>query len=253
MHLILVSAQYDSCGTAMPYPHISSYYCRAFSDVGIVPVLASCAPAEAQAACTDALLLTGGGDLTPEYYPYHVPPETLSFSGRPRDYYEIALLRAFLAREKPVFGICRGMQLINVLLGGTLWEDMALELGNRTHTGGQMHEIRIGPDSWLFSRFGAQAVVNSYHHQACRELAPGLTETARAPDGTTEAFCHESLPVYGVQWHPERMFVPEECDSGGMRRLFAFWCEIVQKHAKTRKTGTGFFEIPALQSNSGMV
>lgn len=223
MSLILVSAQYDTCGQTMPYPHISSYYCQALAAVGAVPLLASCAPAEAQAAAADALLLTGGGDLCPEHYPYHVPCARISVSGQARDAYEIALLRAFLAAGKPVFGICRGMQLVNVLLGGTLWEDLPTELANEAHTDGQTHEIEMTEESWLFPLFGGSVRVNSYHHQACRDLAPGLIATARAADGLTEAFCHERLPIYGVQWHPERMYVPGARDDAGMRKLFTFW------------------------------
>lgn len=241
MSLILVSAQYDTCGTSMPYPHMSSYYCQALAAVGAVPVLASCAPAEPQAARTDALLLTGGGDLSPAYYTYHVPPACISVSGQARDLYEMELLRAFIKLGKPVFGICRGMQLINVLLGGTLWEDLGTELANGAHTDGQMHGVKIAGGSWLRPLFGGEATVNSYHHQSCRRLAPGLTEAARAPDGIIEAFCHETLPVYGVQWHPERLLVPGEQDDAGMRRLFAFWNEVVQKHVKEGKRKPEFF------------
>ena len=223
MPLILVSAQYDTCGRIMPYPHISSYYCKALAAVGAVPVLASCAPAEAQAAMTDALLLTGGGDLCPEHYFYHVPRERISVSGEARDIHEIALLQAFLKTGKPIFGICRGMQLVNVLLGGTLWEDLELELANEAHTDGQMHEVEICELSWLSTLFGERTHVNSYHHQACRHLAPGLVESAHTQDGVIEAFCHETLPIYGVQWHPERMFIPGVHDGAGMQKLFTFW------------------------------
>ena len=223
MSLILVSAQYDTCGRAMPYPHISSYYCMAFSAVGAVPVLASCASAELLAAQTDALLLTGGGDLTSAYYTYHVPPTCIYSSDRARDDYEAELLRAFLKAKKPVLGICRGMQLINVILGGTLWEDMETELTNSTHKDGQLHMVTFNRDSWLCELFGESATVNSYHHQACRQLAPGLVEAARTSDGVIEAFQHECLPIYGVQWHPARMFVPNERNDADMCRLFEFW------------------------------
>ena len=152
-----------------------------------------------------------------------MPHERISVSGQARDAYEIALLCAFLAAGKPIFGICRGMQLINVLLGGTLWEDLPMELANDAHMDGQMHEIVMREDSWLFPLFGEHFGVNSYHHQACRCLASGLVASAHAPDGLIEAFCHERLPIYGVQWHPERMYVPGEKDVSEMQKLFVFW------------------------------
>ncbi len=232
MSLILVSVQVDTCKTAMPYPHSSSYYCQALEAAGIVPMLASCADAVAQASCADALLLTGGGDLCPEYYAYHVPQSCISPAERARDAYEIALFHAFLAQRKPVFGICRGMQLINVLLGGALWEDLSYELANELHTNGQTHEIEMIKGSWLSSLFGKQVAVNSYHHQACRTLATGLVLSAAAPDGIPETFCHEQLPIYGVQWHPERMFVPGERNDAEMRKLFVFWREQVEKQKR---------------------
>ena len=236
MALILVSVQVDTCGTQMPYPHLSSYYCQAFAATGLVPMLASCADAASQAASADALLLTGGGDLCPAYYSYHVPQDHISLAGQARDAYEVALLRAFLALDKPVFGICRGMQLINVILGGTLWEDLPYELANASHTDGRIHEIEVVKDSWLSFLFGKRVMVNSYHHQACRTLAPGLRLSASAPDGIPEAFCHEYLPVYGVQWHPERMYVPGERDDSNMKKLFTHWQEQVKNRKKKINT-----------------
>lgn len=232
MPLILVSAQYDTCKAATSYPHISSYYCQAFSAVGAVPVLASSAPAELQVSQTDALLLTGGGDLSPEYYPEHAPNVCLSDLNPARDAHEMALLRAFLKWKKPVFGICRGMQLMNVALGGTLWEDLPVELANEAHMDGKLHELEIGKTSWLSPLFGDKICVNSYHHQACRHLAPGLLPSAYAPDGLIEAFCHQDLPVYGVQWHPERMYIPGERNDAGMQKLFVFWNEIMKNAGK---------------------
>lgn len=227
MRHILVSVQKDK-DPASPYPGLSTGYCMALANAGLVPLLASCAPAEQQAAACDALLLTGGGDLTPEFYAYHLPMTALSFDDPARDRQELALFHAFLAAGKPVFGICRGMQLINAALGGTLWEDLVTECGNSAHTGGAGHEILLSADSALRGVLPERCVVNSFHHQACRVLAPGLVSDAVSADGILEAFHHRTLPLYGVQWHPERM-------AGDMDALFRFWRGIVEKHAEREK------------------
>ncbi len=232
MALILVTAHHDTDAAETPYPHISSWYCRALSDVGAVPVLASSAAPESLAAQTDALLLTGGGDVSPALYPYHVPKKRITGADYGRDVCEIALFHAFFAAGKPIFGVCRGMQLINILLNGTLWEDLPLEPGTQIHGDGKTHGVGIGPDSWLGALFGERAEVNSCHHQACRMLGEGLTENAHSEDGICEAFCHRSRPVWGVQWHPERMAPPPAGKGTDMRPLFDFWNRMAEERAE---------------------
>lgn len=231
MRYILVSVQKDQ-DSAMPYPGLSTRYCAALADAGLVPFLASCVPVEMQASACDALLLTGGGDMTPEYYAYHLSKDYLSFDQTERDWQEFSLLRAFLEAEKPVFGICRGMQLMNTALGGTLWEDLETECGTTIHTGGSMHEICLTKESVLRGILSDHLLVNSFHHQACRDPAPGFIVDAHSPDGMIEAFHHNTLPLYGVQWHPERMM--GEGDHP-MRRLFRFWRGIIENGTEREK------------------
>ena len=159
----------------------------------------------------DGLVLEGGSDMWPGSYGEQ--PLRAEWSGdRIRDEYEMALLRAFVSRGKPVLGICRGMQVLNVAYGGTLYQDLALQKpGPLFHRSAQLydrnhHQIELVADTRLAQLYPglASATVNSVHHQGIRELAPGFIVEARSPDGVIEAFRCESAPyVAGVQWHPE--------------------------------------------------
>ena len=156
--------------------------------------------AEGQARLWDALLLPGGGDLEPWRYGQG---NTASRNLEPeRDEAELRLVQAFTAAKKPVLGICRGLQTINVFFGGTLAQDIpgheALENADR------LHGVRTAP-SPLRPLCGAGAEVNSAHHQAADRLGSGLRAVQWAEDGVVEALCHRHLPVWAVQWHPERL------------------------------------------------
>jgi len=146
------------------------------------------------------LLLTGGGDIDPPLF-----GEPLSFNNlaidREKDELELSLAKWFIRNEKPVFGICRGMQVINVALGGTLWQDLENQLGTLHED--TAHDVLIAPESELHGMFGGRLRVNSFHHQAVKRPADGVIVSARAGDGVIEAIEHNSLPVFGVQWHPE--------------------------------------------------
>jgi putative glutamine amidotransferase len=159
----------------------------------------------------DGLVLEGGSDMWPGSYGEE--PLRTEWSGdRIRDAYEIALLRAFGARGKPVLGVCRGLQVINVALGGTLYQDLALQRpGPLFHRSAQLydrnhHQIAFEPGTRLAQLYAGldPPTVNSVHHQGIKDLAPGLVVEARAPDGVIEA-CRRSDGPYlaGVQWHPE--------------------------------------------------
>ncbi len=148
----------------------------------------------------DALLLPGGGDLEPWRYGQE---NTASRSLEPeRDEAELRLLQAFTSAGKPVLGVCRGLQTINVFFGGTLVQDVpghgAWEDGDR------LHGVRTAP-SPLRSVCGRMLTVNSAHHQAADRLGSGLQAVQWAEDGVIEALCHRRLPVWAVQWHPERL------------------------------------------------
>jgi putative glutamine amidotransferase len=159
----------------------------------------------------EGLVLEGGSDMWPGSYGEE--PLRPEWSGdRVRDEYEIALLRAFVARGKPVIGICRGLQVLNVAYGGTLYQDLPLQRpGPLFHRSAQLydrnhHTVAFEAGSRLARLYAGidSATVTSVHHQAIKDLAPGFAVEARAPDGVIEAFRRTGdVYVAGVQWHPE--------------------------------------------------
>ena len=149
-----------------------------------------------------ALMLTGGGDIYPERFGKNVLPNGSETFDTERDILEFELFRMFYDRRKPVFGICRGMQVINVALGGTLWQDLPSQRGvihSSPETPVSHAVIWSGPGG-----MNLPAVVNSYHHQAVRDLGEGLAVTSAAYDGVIESIEHIEYPIYAVQWHPEK-------------------------------------------------
>ena len=160
----------------------------------------------------DALVLEGGSDVWPGSY--HEQPLEARWSGdRVRDAYEKQLLDAFAARGKPVLGVCRGLQLMNVALGGTLYQDIDTQRpGPVRHRDAvvydrNFHEVEFVPGTRLSALHGGmgRASVNSVHHQAIKDLAPGLVVEARSPaDGLVEAIRRPGGSyMAAVQWHPE--------------------------------------------------
>jgi gamma-glutamyl-gamma-aminobutyrate hydrolase PuuD len=175
---------------------------------GGVPVLLPPVPGiEAAVSRLDALIISGGPDIDP--VSYGAQPGPLTTVVRPgRDAAELALLRAALDGGVPVLGICRGMQLMNVALGGTLIQHLPDVVGHDGHspTPGAMgeHEVTVETASRLARVLGpGRHVVPTHHHQGIDRLGPGLTATAWAPDGTIEAVELDAPFVLGVQWHPE--------------------------------------------------
>ena len=160
----------------------------------------------------DGLVLMGGSDLWPGSYGEE-PLDPRWHGDRVRDEYEMALARAFIAAGKPVFGVCRGLQLLNVAFGGTLWQDIATQRPEALkHRDAALydqlfHRVDFAPGTRLAQLYAGQrgAVVNSVHHQGIKDLAPEFVVEARAPDdGSIEAVRWQgSGYVAAVQWHPE--------------------------------------------------
>ena len=174
------------------------------------------------------LLLCGGGDLDPALYGQEnrgsQPPDPV------RDQAELALFQAFFQAGRPILGICRGMQLINVALGGTLIQDLPQPVlsfhGGTDHD--RIHPIRAAEGSLLHRLYGPVFPVNSYHHQAVDRLGAGLRATAWAESGFAEGLEHPSLPLLAVQFHPERLAFahrrPDAVDGGLLLGRFLALC-----------------------------
>jgi putative glutamine amidotransferase len=188
--------------------------------------------AEQAAGEVDGVLLTGGVDIDPVRYG-EARHETVTAIEPERDAFEFALLLAAREARRPVFGICRGLQVMNVALGGSLLQDIAAQMtGILPHTVpvppcAIAHEVWVSKGSRLWTLLQEQMVdadtcsVNSRHHQAIKRLAPGFEVTATAPDGVIEAIeCPSSTFCLGVQWHPENFW-----RTGEFRPLFEGFIE----------------------------
>jgi gamma-glutamyl-gamma-aminobutyrate hydrolase PuuD len=154
----------------------------------------------------DGVLLAGGADVDPRRYGQ--PPHRAAGPFDPvRDASEAALVETALDSGKPVFGICRGLQVLNVALGGSLVQHLPDVVGTHSHNPTQgvfaTHRVRVAPDSALHSVIGASVIVPTYHHQAVDAVAPGLQAVAWTEDGVVEALEDVSGQIVAVQWHPE--------------------------------------------------
>lgn len=191
---------------------LSVAYVHALTRAGLVPLIVppvlDAADAAAVLAPVAGLVLTGGEDVAPARYGA-APHPRLQPPDPSRDGIELALFGESQRRRLPVLAICRGIQLVNVALGGTLWQDLPSERpGPVAHEGATTrHDLRIAPGSLVGRTLNAaRTSVNSRHHQAIRDLAPALQATAWADDGVIEAVepAETGAPwLIGVQWHPE--------------------------------------------------
>ena len=208
-------------------------YIQSVLDAGGVPLLI---PASADAGALrrivesiDGLILTGGADVDGRYFGEKTL-EGLTEVDPFRDTYDFLLLRLAADRQLPVFGICRGAQVINIAFGGTIWQDISSQcpskpLDHRILSPREqpVHPVAVAEGSVLASVFGKREVaVNSRHHQAISKVADGFRATAVSPDGIVEAI--EGYPLrrmLGVQWHPENMAA--EAGDEAMKALFRFF------------------------------
>ena len=181
---------------------------------------------EAEPEKYDGLLLCGGMDIHPSRYGEEVNGSVDMEEAR--DAAEFPLAKAFIEAGKPVFGICRGFQLLNIYFGGSLIQHIETADDHRIPGSEAVHLV-TAEDGFFADTYGKEFPVNSYHHQAVGKLGEGLKVTLRAKDGIIEGFDHESLPVFGVQFHPERMCYswdkPETVTSTPMFERFLNMCK----------------------------
>lgn len=182
-----------------------------------------------QVSRVDGILLSGGQDVHPRLYQQQ-PNQKLGAVSRERDTFEYLVIKAALALNKPIFGICRGSQVLNVYFGGTLFQDNGIkgevfqhvQDGNPTLT---MHTVIIEEDSFVFNALNKKELeVNSFHHQSIDQIAPTMKVVARALDGIVEAIQHKELPIFAVQWHPEML----SRDNEEARKLFEYFINSVK-------------------------
>jgi putative glutamine amidotransferase len=242
---------------------MSQRYIQTLADAGAIPVMLPLlvddeATLRATYARLDALFLPGGADIDPASYGAERHPKCDTATDRRRDALELTFVRWAIDDGKPVLGVCRGLQIINIAAGGTLWQDLADECtGTAKHDyfpfGGKFardhlaHPATLAEGSRLREILGCPELpVNSMHHQGIRTLGAGLAATAVAPDGVIEAAegTGDAFLV-GVQWHPEAM---TERDPR-MRRLFDAFVEAAATPAllgRRRSSDVGVDLTPAL-------
>ncbi len=206
-------------------------YTDAIFHAGGIPMITCDHCAQEMAELCDGLLLTGGADMDPELY--GETPLNASVKPLPeRTAFEKPLFEAFLAAGKPIMGICRGSQLINVCMGGTLYQDLVEQKGYVHMNGDIRHEVYAEEGSVLCRLFGKQFRTNSTHHQAVKELAPGFHVTARSIEGIVEAYEHDTLPILATQFHPERLTgILWDDRTPDFKPYFQYFLEMVTAHA----------------------
>ncbi len=185
----------------------------------------------------DGLLLPGGGDLAPERY--HQENRGSKGIDEALDTLQLTAADRFIRAGVPAFGICRGHQLLNVLFGGTLIQHLETLIRHpreENSTEDQVHAVTAVPGSWIEGLYGHVFSVNSSHHQAVDVPGDGMVMDLYAEEGVVEAMHHASLPIWSVQWHPERMsFAFRRQDTVDGEKVLRYFLEQCEKHRQGRK------------------
>ena len=179
--------------------HVKNYI-AALTGVGLKPAVVR---SRADLAPFAGLVLPGGGDIDPALY--GAENAGSDHIDRALDEDQLAMTDAFLRAGRPVLGICKGLQILNVYFGGDLIQHLPTAERHRQAEGDAVHPCFSVPGSDMEGLYGRRYAVNSAHHQGLGRLGDGLIVTSSAADGTVESVVHGTLPVLGVQWHPERM------------------------------------------------
>lgn len=209
-------------------------YENALRELGAIPTALYCPPADPS---FEGLILCGGSDVSPDRF----GEENHGSLGidLARDEAEFALIQAYLAAKKPIFGICRGHQILNIAFGGTLVQDLPAT-GHTLHTPeppekkDKIHSVRVAEGSFYQKMYGTAFSVNSAHHQGLGELGAGFRPELWAEDGTIEAMEHETFPIFCVQFHPERMsFSNRRSDTINGAPIFERFLRLCQTNSET--------------------
>ena len=205
-------------------------YENALRELGARPVVIKevCDPQE-----YDGLLLPGGDDVDPARFGQEING-SLGISPE-LDALQFEVLDRFVKAGKPVLGICRGHQVINIYFGGDLIQDLGEKNECHRRTGDQdkVHRSITKPGTWLEELYGTEYPTNSAHHQAVGSVGTGLETVSLSEDSVVEALVHTSLPVYSVQWHPARMcFANRRDDTVDGSRVIRFFLDVCAKKAE---------------------
>ena len=198
----------------------------------LIPICQSKSSLAAICGQLDGLIFSGGPDINPRFYKDE-PHHGLKDVDENQDEMELELSRQALAADVPILGICRGLQLLNVAMGGTLYQDIALQVPKacnhspRADRGTVTHKVRIEPNTRLQETLQRTSLwVNSKHHQAVKAPAPGLVISAVASDGIIEALEDPTRPfLLGVQWHPEGLWKKDAAARKLFKALIAAACK----------------------------
>lgn len=201
--LVGISCSRSSGGTDQLSPNYSQAVLKAGGIPVIFPTISTPEQAKELLSKVDGIIFSGGVDINPEWYGEEVWNETVVIDSV-RDRSDSLLARCALELGKPILAICRGEQLMNVILGGSLYQDIPTQLPDAHIHRNTWHKMGIVEGSFLAHLFGTDSLeVNSFHHQAVKDVAPGLTIAAYSDDGIVEAY--ENEQIWAVQFHPEGM------------------------------------------------
>ncbi|MDO4321693.1 MAG: gamma-glutamyl-gamma-aminobutyrate hydrolase family protein [Lachnospiraceae bacterium] len=205
-------------------PEETPKYQAALASCGI-PFEVSLTPEDAD--IYNGLILPGGADILPSLF--HQENNGSRSIDAETDLAQLRILEHFEKSGKPILGICKGMQLLNIYFGGDICQDLPTNWAHQHTDTDQLHAVHSTPGSIMARLYGEDCIVNSSHHQGCGRIADCFLVTQTSPDHVIEAIEHKTAPILGVQWHPERIAFdnrrPDTVDGGLVIRYFLDLCQ----------------------------
>lgn len=216
--------------------YVNNDYVTSILDAGGIPVILPIVNNEeiikTQVEKVDGILISGGCDINSLLYG-EKPIEKQGSINKERDKFEVSLIKYAIQLKKPILGICRGLQILNVVFGGTLYQDLSFICNSninhfqKSRTITEAHTVNITKGSKLYEILGEKIATNSFHHQAVKEIAPGFIVSAISEDNIIEAIEKEGKDfIVGVQWHPEMLVAQGKIE---MKKLFREFIKVAIK------------------------